>query len=85
MSGFSQGNSEHQRYMIGTEKGSTVSLSEIRNILNADEQAEVIGVKGQPDNPSLLLVSLTPERAKLLGEQYPGQLIIEVDATLHPF
>lgn len=84
MSTFDQGTSEHQQYLIGTTAGSTVSLSEIQNMLRADPQATIAGVRGQPDNPSRLIVLLTPERAEQLREQYRGELIIEIDATLHP-
>lgn len=77
--------SNRQRYMIGSVEsgtGSTVSLSEILVMLEADPQAEVVGIQGPPDDPSLLVVSLTPESAQQLQEQYQDKIIVEPDAPL---
>ena len=80
--------SERQQYIIGrvgSGAGSAISLADIVKILEADSQAEVMEIQGPPNDPSLLVASLTPERAQQLQEQYQGKLIVELDAPLKPF
>ncbi len=77
----------HQEYMIGrveARNASTISLAEITKALNANPQAEILQIQGPPDNPSLLVASLTPEDAQQLQDQYQGQLIVEKNLPLQP-
>jgi len=74
---------DRQQYIIGKTSSTHISLSDIYNVLKADPQTDIVKAQGKPDDPNLLVALLTPERAKQLKEQYRGQLVIDVDATLY--
>jgi hypothetical protein len=57
-------------------------LSRVAAELGAEEGITVSTVSGTPDRPSVLAVSMPPERADRLRAQYPGQLGIEPDLPL---
>jgi hypothetical protein len=52
-------------------------------------RTEIVEIKGNPQDPDRFVVLLAPERVSQLKEhfteQYQGKVIIEPDASLHPF
>jgi hypothetical protein len=81
MSYFGQSSSERQPYLIGVVRGSTLSLSTIRDLLQTDSQGDVRS-SGPSDNPTRLKALLTPKQAEHLSRQYGSELIVEKDAPL---
>ncbi len=76
----------HQRYLIGIDQSQAEPnnvLVEVLEQLQADPQARIEEIKGQPTHPYLLVASLTPEQVQELKAQYQGKLILEPEGPLH--
>jgi hypothetical protein len=67
--------------MIGNVE--TISLSDLARVLQADPHIDVLETKGPAEQPTLLIVAMSHERAELLRQQFGNRLIIERDATLN--
>lgn len=63
----------------------TELLSRVAAELGAEEGVTVSTVSGTPDRPSVLAVSMPPERADRLRAQYPEQIVIEPDQPLEHY
>jgi hypothetical protein len=75
-----QAQSQRQRYLVGNAPPHI--LSTLAERYRMDPEIELLNVLGPADQPRLLVIETTAERAEQLKQQAPG-LIVEPDAPLH--
>ncbi len=77
------------RYIIGTvTSGSGRSdpglLARVTETVRVDPQSELLEVQGSSEVPTLLVVSMTSERADELRREFGDHLLVERDAPIYP-
>jgi len=75
-----QAQPQRQRYVVGN--ASPQMLSALAEKCRIDSEISLVNVLGPADQPHLLVIETTAERAEQLKQHAPG-LIVEPDAPLH--
>jgi len=75
-----QAQSQRQRYLVGNAPPHI--LSTLAERYRMDPEIAVVNVLGPADQPRLLVIETTAERAEQLKQHAPG-LTVEPDAPLH--
>jgi hypothetical protein len=75
-----EGQPQRQRYIVGNAPPQV--LSALAERCRMDPEIELVNVLGPADQPRLLVIETTAERAEQLKQYAPG-LIVEPDTPLH--
>ncbi len=75
-----QAQSQRQRYIVGNAPPPV--LSALAEQCRLDPEIDLVNVLGPADQPHLLVIETTAERAEQLKQHTPG-LIVEPDTPLH--
>ena len=73
----------HQ-YVVGVTGGPADRwlLRDLNHELANDPDVHVVEVQGSPEEPSLLIVEMQPDRAEQLQARFGGRLLIEPNQSL---
>jgi hypothetical protein len=71
-----------ERFLVASKEAGL--LSKVEAAVRGDPQVELVDVNGPPDQPDVLVVAMTPDRAEQLKQQFTDKLIVEKDAPLRP-
>jgi hypothetical protein len=71
-----------ERYLVGDSQGEAAFLATVANAVRSDPEIELLEEKGDPGSPTLLVASMSPERAEALRQQHGARLIVEPDAPV---
>lgn len=71
-----------ERYLVGDAQREPEFLATIANTLRGEPEIELLEEQGEPGSPTLLVASMSRERAEALRQQHGSRLIVEPDAPL---